>query len=84
MVNRGNDAGATSRPARKPFAEPGLRVYTASSEIPDTFPGAAYFRASGFRTYHDVFGMTNADLAAAEQVVGSEVIRNIATLQRPW
>ena len=68
--------------AKKPFTDPALRVFAAGTEIPDTFPGASYFRARGCRTYHAVFKLSPAELAAAERVVGSEVVRGIAALQR--
>lgn len=85
-MDRRNEAEASPRGARgasaakRQFTDPTLRVFTASTEIPDTFPGASYFRARGCGTYHEVFRLSPDELAAAEKVVGSEVVRGIARL----
>jgi hypothetical protein len=70
-----------ARAAKKRFTGPELRVFTAAMAIPDTFPGAAYFRAAGFGTYLAVFQMTTEELARAEKAVGSEIVGQIAALQ---
>lgn len=72
-----------SAAGKKRFAEPTVREFTEAAEIPDSFPGASYFRARGCRTYHEVFSLSPDELAAAEKVVGSEVARGIAALRRP-
>lgn len=79
-ASSGGAHGASA--AKKRFTDPTLRAFTASTEIPDTFPGASYFRARGCRTYHEVFRLSPEELATAEKVVGSEVVRGIVALQR--
>jgi len=67
---------------KKSFAEPRVRVLSETTELPDSFPGAAYFRRRGLATYHAVFNMSAAEFALAEAAVGSDVVRRISELRR--
>ena len=69
-------------PPKKSFTEPQVRVFTDTTEIPDTFPGAGYFRQRGLTTYLAVFSMSDAELAAAAEAVGADVVQRISALRR--
>jgi predicted flap endonuclease-1-like 5' DNA nuclease len=65
---------------KKPYARPTAVPFTEATELPDSLPGAEYLRQAGIRTYHQLFALSPAQLAAAEEHLGADAVRAIRAL----